>query len=136
MMLNNDKPKVSMKTVIMPGFSELIIMVNPTGEVAREGPVSYIMPWLYAPWPDAKKRGVVQMEVEGQTLRDLLAEISRQYKQANIDFEPINPANNDLDFDYHALVNGKDYLVLSHGLDTKLNDGDEVRVKMSWRWDG
>ena len=125
-----------MKAVIMPGFSELIIIVNPLVEVTREGLLSIIMPWLYAPWPEARERGIVEMEVEGETLRALLSEISEQYKQADVDFEPINPGTNDMDDDYDVLINGKDYVALPHGLDTKLKDGDEVKVKILWRWDG
>jgi len=60
-----------MKAVIMPGFSELIIIVNPLVEVTREGLLSIIMPWLYAPWPEARERGIVEMEVEGETVRAL-----------------------------------------------------------------
>ena len=125
-----------MKAAIMPGFSELTIIVNPTGEVTREGMPSIIMPWLYAPWPDAKGEGVIQIEVKGETLRALLAELSHRYKQANVDFEPINPGTNDLDFDYDVYVNDRNYVALPHGLDAELEDGDEVKVKILWRWDG
>ena len=125
-----------MKAVIMPGFSELIIVVNPTQEVTREGMISIVMPWLYAPWPGAKESGIIKMEVEGDTLRALLTELSDQYKQANVDFEPINPRTNDLDFDYDVIVNGKNYVALANGLDAKLKDGDTVKVKVLWRWDG
>jgi len=124
------------KAVIMPGFSELIIVVNPTQEVTREGMISIVMPWLYAPWPGAKESGIIKMEVEGDTLRALLTELSDQYKQANVDFEPINPRTNDLDFDYDVIVNGKNYVALANGLDAKLKDGDTVKVKVLWRWDG
>jgi molybdopterin converting factor small subunit len=120
----------------MPGFSELIIMVNPTGEVTREGLLSIIMPWLYAPWPHAREKGIIETEIDGDTLRALLVELSARYKAANVDFQPINPTTNDLDFDYDALVNGKNYVTLLHGLNTRLRDGDEVKVKMLWRWDG
>ena len=125
-----------MKAVIMPGFSELIIVVNPTQEVTREGMLSIVMPWLYAPWPHAREKGIIETEIDGDTLRALLAELSVRYKQANVDFQPINPTTNDLDFDYDVLVNGKNYITLAHGLDTKLKDGDEVKLKMLWRWDG
>ena len=125
-----------MKVAIMPGFSELIIKVNPLVEVTREGLLSIIMPWLYAPWPEARETGIVEMGVEGETLRALLSEISEQYKQADVDFEPINPGTNDMDDDYDVLINGKDYVALPHGLDTKLKDGDAVKVKILWRWDG
>ena len=125
-----------MKAAISPGFSELIIIVNPTGEVTREGPLSIIMPWLYAPWPDARKKGVIEMAVEGDTLRALLAELSDRYKQANVDFEPINPRTNDLNFEYDVFVNDKNYLALPLRLDTELRDGDEVKVEILYRWGG
>ena len=125
-----------MRVVIMPGFAELTMIINPAGEVKREGQVSIIMPWLYAPWPDASEKGTVEIQFEGETLRALLSELSRQYKQVNVDFEPVNPRSNDLDFDYDVLVNGKNYVALANGLDARLTDGDEVKVKMLWRWDG
>ena len=125
-----------MRVVIMPGFAELTMIINPAGEVKPEGQVSIIMPWLYAPWPDASAKGTVEIQFEGETLRALLNELSRQYQQVNVDFEPINPRSNDLDFDYDVLVNGKNYVALLQGLDARLTDGDEVKVKMLWRWDG
>ena len=118
-----------MKAAIMPGFSELIIIINPTGEVTREGLLSIIMPWLYAPWPDAKEKGIIEVEVEGETLRALLTKLTESYKKANIDFEPICPVTNDVAFDYDVFVNGKNYVVLPHGLDAKPEDGDEITVK-------
>jgi len=124
------------RVVIMPGFSELIITVNPTREVTREGMLSIVMPWLYAPWPNAQEKGIIEMEIDGDTLRALLAELSARYKEANIDFQPINPTTNDLDFDYDVIVNGKNYVALVDGLDAKLKDDDAVKVKMLWRWDG
>jgi molybdopterin converting factor small subunit len=125
-----------MRVVIMPGFSELIIVVNPTHEVTREGMLSIVMPWLYAPWPNTQEKGIIEMEVNGDTLRALLVELTARYKEANIDFQPINPTTNDLDFDYDVLVNGKNYIASADGLDVKLKDDDAVIVKMLWRWDG
>ena len=125
-----------MRAVIMPGFSELIIVVNPTQEVTRKGMLSIVMPWLYAPWPNAKEKGIIEMEIDGDTLRALLAELAAKYKEANVELQPINPTTNDLDFDYDVLVNGKNYVALADGLDAKLKDDDTVIVKMLWRWDG
>ena len=133
---NSNLLELMMKAVIRPGFSELIITVNPTGEVTREGLLNIIMPWLYAPWPDARGKGVIEMPVEGETLRALLVKLSERYKQANVDFEPIDPRTNDLDFDYDVLINGKRYEAIPHQLDARLGDDDEVKVKMLWRWDG
>jgi pentose-5-phosphate-3-epimerase len=80
-----------MKVAITPGFSELIIIVNPAGKVTREGLLTINMPWLYAPWPDAREKGVIEAEVEGETLRALLTALTEAYKKAGVDFEPINP---------------------------------------------
>jgi hypothetical protein len=124
------------KAVIMPGFSELIIVVNPTREVTREGMLSIVMPWLYAPWPHARDKGIIETEIGGDTLRALLAELSVRYMAANVDFQPINPETDDLDFDYDVFVNDTSYVALAGGLDVKLKDNDIVKVKMLWRWDG
>lgn len=125
-----------MKAAIKPGFSELIVIINPAEKVTREGLLTIIMPWLYAPWPDAREKGVIELEVEGETLRALLAKLAEVYRQAGVDFEPINPRTNDMDEDYDVLINGKNYVTLSHTINTKLKDGDEVKVKILWRWDG
>lgn len=125
-----------MNVSIMPGFSELIVRINPAEKVTREGLLNIIMPWLYAPWPDAREKGVVELKVEGETTRTLLTTLAEIYKQADVDFAPINPKTNDLDEDYDVLVNDKNYVTIPHGLDAKLRDGDEVKVKILWRWDG
>jgi molybdopterin converting factor small subunit len=125
-----------MKAVITPGFSELIITVNPPGEVTREGLLSINMPWLYAPWPDAREKGVIEVEVECETLRALLTTVAEAYKQAGVDFVPINPKTNDMDEDYDVLINDKNYTTIPNGLNTKLQDGDRVKLKILWRWDG
>ena len=128
--------ETNMKIAIMPGFSELIVRINPVEKVTREGLLNIIMPWLYAPWPDAREKGVVELEVEGETTRALLTTLAEVYKQADVDFAPINPKTNELDEDYDVLVNDKNYVTIPHGLDAKLRDGDEVKVKILWRWDG
>ena len=125
-----------MRIVIIPGLTELKIKINPAKRVNREGSAYIVMPWMYAPWPDAKEKGVIEIEVKGKTLRALLTELSAQYKRANVDFEPINPKTNDIDFDYDIVINGHSYVGLPNGLDTKIKGGDEVTIKMNWRWDG
>jgi hypothetical protein len=127
---------VAVKAVIMPGFSELIIVINPTREVVREGMLSIIMPWFYAPWPGSQESGIIEMPFPGDSLRALLMELAKRYRQANVDLELINPGTNDLDFDYDVLVNGKNYVALDGGLDAKLKADDTVNVKVLWRWDG
>jgi hypothetical protein len=94
------------------------------------------MPWMFAPWPEAKEKGVIEIVIEGETLKDMLVGLSNQYNQAHVDFEPINPKTDDVDFDYDVSVNGKNYVGLSKGLNTKLRSGNEVVIKMNWRWDG
>ncbi len=125
-----------MRVVIIPGLVELRIKVNPPKAVTREGLPYIVMPWMFGPWPEAKSNGVIEIEIEGKTLRALLVELSARYKQANVDFEPVNPKTNDVDFDYDVSVNGKNYVGLPQGLDTELRSGNEVLIKMNWRWDG
>ena len=125
-----------MKVVIFPGLVELKIKVNPTKKVTREGLPYIVMPWMFAPWPEAKDKGVIEVEIEGLTLRALLNELSVFYKKAGVDFEPINSKTNDVDFDYDILVSGKKYVSLPQGLETKLRKGNEVVIKINWRWDG
>jgi|GEM_PF-1331523 hypothetical protein len=125
-----------MRIAVIPGLVELRIRINPKEEVTRKGAPYIVMPWMFAPWPEAKKEGVIEMMVKGETLRELLIELSDHYKQANVDFEPVNPKTNDVDFDYDVSVNGRNYVGLSKGLDTKLRSGNEVVIKMNWRWDG
>jgi hypothetical protein len=125
-----------MKVAIMPGFLELNIVINPNKQVKRKSPPRTGVSQLYAPWPGAKRKGVIELEVEGETLRDLLVEIGNRYKKANVDFEPIDQQTNHLDSDYDVWLNQNKYATLADGLDTKLNDNDEVRVRILWRWDG
>jgi len=125
-----------MKVLIAPGFSELFITVNPSAEATRDGLLNLHMPWLFAPWPEAREKGVAEMEVEGETLRALVTTLAEVYKKAGVDFEPINPRTNDMDEDYDVLINGKNYYTTPHRLDTKLVDGDRVKLKILWRWDG
>jgi molybdopterin converting factor small subunit len=124
------------KAAIIPGFSELLIFINPSKEVTRVGLPFIIMPWLYAPWPEARKKGIVHINVLGETLRMLLEELSQRYKQTDVDFDPLDLQTNGLDNDYEVLVNEKNYISLPDGLDEKLKVNDEVKVKMLWRWDG
>ena len=125
-----------LRVVIIPGFVELRITINPKGEATRKGLPYIVMPWMFAPWPEAKEKGVIDILIEGETLRDLLVGLSDQYKQAHVDFEPINPKTDDVDFDYDVSVNGKNYVGLKKGLDTRLRSGNEILIKMNWRWDG
>jgi len=70
-----------MRAVIIPGLTELRIKVNPARKVSREGLPYILMPWMFAPWPDVKDKGVIEIEVKGETLRRLLIELSDHYKR-------------------------------------------------------
>lgn len=117
-----------MKVVIIPGFGGLRVKVN-ANEVVTQETNGSVEPGLYAPWPEARENGVVELKVEGETLRELLTTLSDLYTKANVDFQPICPITNDVGFDYDVFVNGKNYVSLPRGLNTKLNDGDDVKVK-------
>jgi hypothetical protein len=125
-----------MKIVVLPGFSELIVKVNPAKAVTRDGLLNATMPWQYAPWPEAQKTGMVEVEFKGENLKDLLIEVGNRYESAGVDFKPFNNDLDQLDFDYDVFVNGKNYLMLSDNVNTKLNPDDEVKIKVMWRWDG
>ena len=111
-------------------------MINPVVEITRVGKPHYFMPWMYAPWPELQHKGAIQIEIEGATLRDLLIKLSALYKKAGVNFSPVNDVNNDVDFDYDVFVGGKNYVGLPGGLDYVLNTGEEVMIRMLWRWDG
>jgi len=116
-----------MRIAVVPHFEQLRVLVNNSGQVAPE--THHVsLPALYAPWPDARKKGFAEIDVEGDTLRALLAEVGFRYKQAGVDFEPICPITSDLKLDYDVFVNGKNYVLLNHGLEVKLEDGDEVKI--------
>ena len=125
-----------MKLFILPGFSELIVMVNPVEKVTRGKLLNLKMPWLSAPWPEAQKTGIAELEMKGSTLRDLLTKITEEYERVSMEFYPIDTSIDDVDTDYDVLVNDKNYITLPKKLDTKLNDGDRVNLKMVWHWDG
>jgi molybdopterin converting factor small subunit len=125
-----------MRVAIIPGLTDLKIMIGPVGKVTRKGQPHIVMPWMWAPWPGSEKRGVIETRVQGNTLRGLLLDLAKQYKKAKVDFEPVHPKTKDVDFDYDIFVNGRNYIGLPDGLDAVIKPGDEVLVKMNWRWDG
>ncbi len=117
-----------MRIAIVPHFEQLRVLVNYDGQLAPGSSVSSL-PGLFAPWPDAREQGFAEIEVEGDTLRALLAEVGSCYKQAGVDFEPICPITSDIKLDYDVFVNGQNYVLLNHGLESKLKDGDEVKIQ-------
>jgi molybdopterin converting factor small subunit len=116
-----------MKLAIVPHLENLIVLVNSHDKVNPESSPSAIST-MYAPWPDAQEKGFAEIDVDGDTLRALLVEVGARYKKVNIDFEPICPITNDLKLDYDVFVNGKNFILLAQGLETRLRNGDEVKI--------
>jgi molybdopterin converting factor small subunit len=117
-----------MKVAVIPTFDRLKVVVNSSVDLTSETHTSYL-PGQFEAWPEARQKGFAEINLEGDTLRILLEEIGSRYKQANVDFEPICPITNDLKLEYDVLVNGKNYALLTRGLETKLQDGDEVNIE-------
>lgn len=122
-----------MRIAIVPQLEQLIILVNHDGLMASANHV-LSLPALFAPWPGSREKGFAEIEVEGDTLRAILAEVGSRYKQAGVDFEPISPITKDIKPDYDVFVNGKNYVLLDRGLESKLKDGDEVKVLSDTMW--
>ena len=116
-----------MKLAIVPYLENLIVIVDSHDKANPERSSSAIST-MYAPWPDAQEKGFAEIDVEGDTLRALLGEIGTRYRRANVDFEPICPITNDLKLDYDVFVNGKNFILLAQGLETRLRNGDEVKI--------
>ena len=117
-----------MKVAIVPQLEHLTVIVDSHGKMLSERSSSAIST-LYAPWPDAQEKGFAEVNIEGDTLRALLVEIGTRYKGANVDLEPICPLTNDVKMDYDVFVNGKNFVLLAQGLETTLNDGDEIKIQ-------
>lgn len=116
-----------MRVAIVPQFDKLKVIVNSNADLTSEICPAYL-PGIYEPWPDARQKGFVAIDLDGNTLRVLLEEIGIRYKRVNVDFEPICPVTNDMKLEYDVLVNGKNYALLANGLETKLQDGDVINV--------
>lgn len=125
-----------MKLAIQPSYLEWLITVDPAGEVTPREVPGRVMPWMFAPWPDATAKGVVEIKSTGDTLRELLKTLSKQYRQAGVDCHPIDRKTKRLDADFDAFINNDHVSDMPAGLDTKLNSGDEVKVRFLFRWDG
>jgi len=125
-----------MNLAIQPSYLEWLITVNPEGDVTPHEVPGTVMPWMYAPWPDAALKGIVNIESTGDTLRELLETLSLQYRHAGVDCYPIDRKTGRLNPDYDVFINNTHVLDLPASLDTRLNDGDVVKVRFLFRWDG
>ena len=117
-----------MKVVLIPHFAKLKVIVNAEGEVNPGTICPSYLPGMYTPWPEAHTRGFIPLDIEGDTLRNLLAEIGSIYVNSNVDYEPICPNTHELKQDFDIFINGKNYILLPDGLDLKLNEGDEIEI--------
>jgi len=115
-----------MKVALVPYFAKLRIIVG-----AKVGPgdvcTSYL-PGMYSPWPEAREKGYITLEVKGNTLRAVLAAVGKSYTKAKVDYEPICPITHQLKTDFDVLVNGKNYILLPEGLDSVLKAGDRLEI--------
>ncbi|MFC1871800.1 hypothetical protein ACFLYF_05340 [Chloroflexota bacterium] len=116
-----------MRVVIFPQPVELKAVINPSHSTPQASG-SFIVPGIYHAWPEAEGCGFIDVDIEGQTLWDLLTFISQRYQTASIDYNPICPDTNDLKFDFDLSVNGNNYVSLPHQLDTSLKPDDEVKI--------
>jgi hypothetical protein len=116
-----------LKVVVIPRTIDLKIVVDPVNGVNMETGLS-VIPGAYDYWPEARDKGLVEMEIAGNTLRALLAEISERYHRSGINIGPICPVTNDVRNTYDVYVNDKNYVLTSHGLDTVLDKDDEVKI--------
>ena len=115
-----------MKVVVVPRSTDLKIVVDPAGDVNMES--GFIIPGVYDYWPEARDKGFMEIEIAGDSLRELLAEISNRYHRAGVDLGPICPITNDVKNTYDVYVNEINYVLTSRGLDTKLQKNDEVKI--------
>jgi hypothetical protein len=125
-----------MKLAIIPSHLEWLIAVNPAEEVTPREITGPVMSWMYTPWPDAAEKGVIEIEAAGDTLRELLMALSERYTQAGVDCNIINSETQELDSDYDVFINGVHLSALPAGLETSLQNDDEVKVRFLFRWDG
>ena len=59
---------------------------------------------------------MIELEVEGEMLRELPTKISERYSHANVAFQPICAITNDVGFHNNVFVNGKNYVTISRAL--------------------
>ncbi len=76
---------------------------------------------------------MIETEVTGDTLAALLSELSQRYQDAGVDLKFVDGRTGQLDLDCDVSLNDRNYLRLPAGLDTRLKDGDEVKVNILWR---
>jgi hypothetical protein len=117
----------SMKVVIIPGPTDLKAVVDPEEDMKKKVG-SLLIPGMYDDWPEARESGFTEIDINGDTLRALLVEISNRLNRGGVDQGPMCFDTNDVKQSFEILVNEKNYVLISHGLDTRLQCGDEVTI--------
>ncbi len=73
----------------------------------------------------------MELALQPATLRQLLAELSSEYKFAGrFPVRLLDARSGDVSQDYGVLVNGKEYELLPERLNTGMKQGDEVEINM------
>ncbi|MDP2644837.1 MAG: hypothetical protein Q8P24_07845 [Desulfobacterales bacterium] len=67
----------------------------------------------------------MEIKADGITLRSLLMDLGTE-QHANVEF--IDPKSNEVDDFFTVCINGREYRYLPARLDTRLSQGDEVRI--------
>jgi hypothetical protein len=65
-----------MKVAIIPGPTDLKVVIDPGDDVNFKP--GLLIPGIYDDWPEARENGFMEMDVNGDTLRALLVEISKE----------------------------------------------------------
>jgi molybdopterin converting factor small subunit len=87
-----------------------------------------LIPGIYDDWPEAREDGFTEININDNTLRALLIEISNRLNRNGVDQGPMCSRTNDVKQSFEILVNEKNYVLTSHGLETRLQSGDEITI--------
>ena len=115
-----------MKVIIIPGPTDLKAVVDPENKGDYKG--GLLIPGIYDDWPEAKEDGFTEIDVNGDTLRSLLVEISSRLNRNGIDQGPMCHITNDVKQAFEILINDKNYVLTPDGIETKLQRNDEVTI--------
>ncbi len=78
-------------------------------------------------------RGMMELEGDSPTLRDLLSEIAlRSHGKVRV----IDPETGEMDAEYFILLNWREVPAMPRKLETELKDNDEVGIGMMHFWGG
>ena len=69
--------------------------------------------------------GQPELDIENPTLKEILLELSKR-----INVSIVDPVNDEIRGDFKVYVNGVEQEGLGYGIDTKIEDKDEVEVTL------